>query len=73
MSKNEQVKILGGCECRKCGYPIVFALSNPPFNNFKDSAEFDYWYYCSNKSCDNHGGEGGYSCANVPEFVKGCQ
>ena len=61
--------------CKDCKYPVVFALCNPPFVNFEGpdfnakAKEFDYWYYCSNKSCKNHEGEGGFSCDEVPDFI----
>lgn len=60
-----------GNVCKDCGYPIVDVLCNHPFSEYSDAKNFDYWVYCSNKSCKNHDGAGYYSCSDFPEFVKG--
>ena len=50
--------------CGDCGWPIVDACCN---FDYKDSLEWDWWYYCSNKSCKNHDGEGVFQVD--PEWV----
>jgi len=45
-------------ECKDCGWPVITACCNEPFTKFKDSIEWDWWRYCSNKGCKNHDGEG---------------
>jgi hypothetical protein len=44
--------------CKECGWPIVDACCNDEFIKFKDAKNWDWWYYCSNKGCKNHDGEG---------------
>ena len=44
--------------CKDCGWPVVDACCNDSFCDFKDAAKWDRWYYCSNKGCKNHDGEG---------------
>ena len=56
-----------GMYCRDCGWPVVDACCNHEFQNFKDAAEWDWWYYCSNKGCKNHNGEG--VCQDTPEWI----
>lgn len=54
--------------CAQCGWPIVDACCNDSFCNFQDAAEWDWWYYCSNKGCKNHEGEG--VSQNFPSWIK---
>ncbi len=54
--------------CKDCGWPIVDAVCNDEFMNFKDAKEWDWWYYCSNKGCKNHEGEGIFQ--NIPEWCE---
>jgi hypothetical protein len=58
MSNKNDVIILKNCYCKDCGYPIISVACNHPFSEFKDSHNYDWWLYCSNKVCNNHGGEG---------------
>ena len=51
-------KILDKKYCNNCGRPVVFVCCNGSFTKFKDANEWDWWYYCSNKGCKNHDGEG---------------
>jgi hypothetical protein len=53
--------------CKDCGWPVVDCCCNDEFQNFKDANEWDWWYYCSNKGCKNHDGEGIFQ--NVPDWV----
>ena len=52
--------------CSDCGWPIIIACCNDEFMNFKYASECDWWYYCSNKGCKNHEGEG--ACQDTPEW-----
>ena len=69
MSKINSVKILEGKKCDCCGWPVIHVCCN---DNFLDGAcpedpTWDWWYYCSNKGCKNHGGEGVFQ--SNPEWV----
>lgn len=54
--------------CNYCGWPVVFACINDEFLTVVDTRYFDYWYYCSNKGCYKHEGEG---CGDmdIPDWV----
>lgn len=54
-------------KCGDCGWPIVFACCNGLFMNFKDADQWDWWYYCSNKGCEHHDGEGTFQ--RDPDWV----
>lgn len=54
----DTISVVKGAHCKDCGWPIIDACCNGDFTNFKDSKEWDWWNYCSNKNCKNHGGEG---------------
>ncbi len=54
--------------CVECGWPIIFVCCNYEFKNFKDAGNWDWWYYCSNKGCKNHDGEGLFQ--TEPDWVK---
>ena len=58
--------------CSVCGYSVVFALCNEPFSFHANANEFDYWYYCSNKVCIKHDGEGNYSGSEQPDWMERC-
>lgn len=51
-----QARILKTAKCEKCEWPVIAALCNDEME-----CEFDYWWYCSNKGCSNHKGEGFHS------------
>lgn len=55
---NNTASIIHNANCSDCGWPIVHVCCNHPFTDFKDSKNWDYWIYCSNKSCSHHEGEG---------------
>lgn len=59
--------ITGRIYCEKCGYPVVDITTNAPFLYFKDANKWDWWYYCSNKMCEHHDGEGYFQ--NRPDWV----
>ena len=60
-------EILKGKHCNCCGWPIVFVCCNDSFNDFEDAIDWDWWYYCSNKSCEHHEGEGIWQ--DTPDWV----
>ena len=64
----ETASISGFNNCKSCGWPIVHVCCNGTFQNFKDAESYDYWMYCSNKSCKNHDGEG--ISQSYPEWCK---
>ncbi len=65
MTKENNIVILQNSKCRDCGWPIIDMCCNdqiPPYD------EWDWWQYCSNKSCKNHFGEGVFQ--NTPDFIE---
>lgn len=67
-------KIIDNKYCNCCGWPIVFVCCNGSFRDFNPTGEggesagdWDWWYYCSNKVCENHVGEGIWQ--NRPDWV----
>jgi len=60
--------ISGKIFCKDCGWPVIHACCNDEFRNFKDAYQWDWWYYCSNKGCQNHDGEGVFQ--NDPDWVE---
>ena len=65
MIEANNISILQNCKCRDCGWPIIDMCCNDQDMQF---AEWDWWQYCSNKSCSNHFGEGVFQ--NTPHFVE---
>lgn len=63
------VQILKDKHCNYCGWPIVFVCCNGSFTTFSDPKDgpWDWWYYCSNKACKHHEGEGIFQ--DIPEWV----
>lgn len=55
--------------CIECGWNVIWTCCNGGMSELP-YGEFDYWYYCSNKSCVNHSGEGSYSCQEFPRFIR---
>lgn len=45
--------------CGACGYPIVVT----------QAPDADYWYYCSNKLCKNHGGVQLFDDDDLPDWT----
>jgi hypothetical protein len=61
---SDTAAMLIGFKCRECGWPVVDACCNSspaPWDGW------DWWYYCSNKGCRNHVGEGVFQ--ETPEWV----
>lgn len=65
-----QISFLQNAHCSVCGYPVIDACCNAPFTDFiKDGQLYDYWQYCTNKSCVHHEGDGiGYYWADWVEL-----
>jgi hypothetical protein len=63
----DTISVLNGF-CIDCGWPVIHACCNGDFTLFNDSDSYDYWYYCSNKSCKNHTGTGVFQ--DDPEWFK---
>ena len=56
--KENTARILDGHHCTSCGWPIIDACCNAPFTLYEDAKDWDWWFYCSNKGCENHSGHG---------------
>jgi hypothetical protein len=65
MKNVNNTAILKNAECVDCGWAIIDICCNGQDEPF---ALWDWWWYCSNKSCKNHFGEGVFQ--NIPDFVK---
>ena len=63
-----EAKMKEHANCDWCGWPVVSAYCNGSFCDFKDAAQWDWWFYCSNKSCKNHDGEGVFQ--DDPDWVE---
>lgn len=68
--RNVSAHIADDAYCADCGWPIVDACCNDQFKEFKDAAEHDWWYYCTNKGCKNHDGEGAGGVFERPSWVR---
>ncbi|QQG32311.1 hypothetical protein CkP1_0118 [Citrobacter phage CkP1] len=44
--------------CAVCHWPVISALCNDGMSKVNPYNRFDWWYYCSNKTCQHHKGEG---------------
>jgi hypothetical protein len=66
--KTNTAKMDGSLMCKNCDWPVANACCNDEFINFKDAGNWDWWYYCSNKGCKNHEGEGVFQ--NMPVWIK---
>lgn len=56
--------------CKDCRFPIVFVCCNSTMQDFaikQSGSMWDWWYYCSNKGCKNHIGEGIWQ--NTPDWI----
>lgn len=60
--KFDSASILEGVHCNDCGWPIIDVCCN-----WEYSKGWDWWYYCSNKGCKNHLGEGIFQ--NTPDWI----
>lgn len=52
--------------CKTCGWPVVFACCNDKMGTLHPSE--DWWMYCANQGCQNHGGEP-YGQHHTPSFL----
>lgn len=67
MSKPDTAEIKVGYCCKACGWPIIDCCVNDEMSAHKAFKDWDWWYYCSNKGCRNHHGEGVFQTR--PDFV----
>lgn len=63
-----QAKTLSSCRCKECHWPVVSTLCNDGMGVHQPYAEWDWWYYCSNKTCINHHGNGVFQ--DTPKWVE---
>lgn len=68
LSLSETARIYNELRCKECGWPIVDVSCNDNFLGFTSGEVWDWWYYCSNKSCKNHRGEGVFQ--DQPEWIQ---
>lgn len=52
------VTLLESFRCNNCHWPIIHICCNENFLDFSKEDYWDWWVYCSNKSCKNHYGSG---------------
>lgn len=53
--------------CSDCGWPVVHVCCNGDFLDDISTEKWDWWVYCSNKSCHNHEGNGVFQ--DTPAWV----
>jgi len=58
--------ILENKKCKTCGWSIVSVCCNDGMAE-GEWGKWDWWLYCSNKSCVHHEGEGVYQ--NIPDWI----
>ncbi len=46
MDPNERSWFVKDVVCVKCGYSLIITQPTEPYQ--------DYWWYCSNKTCEHH-------------------
>lgn len=60
--------ILPNRHCTECGWVVVSACCNDNFMcGVRSDQSWDWWYYCANKGCKNHTGEGVFQ--DTPDWV----
>jgi hypothetical protein len=59
-------QILKDHYCKDCGWPVIFVCCNDEMAVAAPYALWDWWYYCSNKACGRHSGDGVFQ--NAPEW-----
>lgn len=60
-------KISPYLKCACCNWPIVACCVNWDTSRHPESEGWDWFYYCANKACENHAGEGVFQ--NSPGWV----
>lgn len=56
--RTDSAKMCKNAFCKACGWPVVHVCCNDGMFNTPPYAEWDWWGYCSNKTCVKHEGEG---------------
>jgi len=57
--------IMEECWCNDCGEMIIHQVNNTQLARFE---QWDWFCYCANAECENHGGEGFFQA--YPDWVK---
>ncbi len=65
---NKHVILYKDFHCHACGWPVVFACNNEGFCMSPAHNMWDWWVYCSKKSCENHSGEGIFQ--DLPDWME---
>ena len=60
--------IVEGKECKDCGYAIIYVCCNAALATTKPYSDYEWWHYCSNKTCHNHNGVGVSQDEPQPDF-----
>lgn len=61
--------------CRDCKFPVVMVIlsdyqRHPQFKLDQGKfADQEYWFYCSNPACPNHGNGGSFADNVMPDWV----
>jgi hypothetical protein len=72
----DTASIVQDAHCKDCGWPIIHACANwdtekfptqEHINKHPDDECYDWWGYCTNKSCINHHGKSWDQ--ELPEFI----
>jgi hypothetical protein len=50
--------------CKVCGWPVLCCCCN---DGTWGDGSWDWWAYCTNKTCENHDGEGVFQ--DIPEWI----
>jgi hypothetical protein len=56
--RRDSAEVLANHFCKACGWPIIFVCCNDGMGEHPPFAGNDWWYYCANKTCQHHTGEG---------------
>lgn len=72
----DTASIVQDAHCKDCGWPVIHACANwdtekfptqEHINQHPDDEYYDWWGYCTNKSCINHHGRAWDQ--ELPEFI----
>lgn len=55
-------------QCKTCKWPVISTLCNDGMMTTPPYSEWDWWMYCSNKTCEHHQGEGYFQ--DTPDFIE---
>ncbi len=66
--RKHSAHISGSRFCASCGWPIIFLSCKGVLAQTEPYASYQRWFYCSNKSCARHDGEG-TSNESIPKWA----